>query len=99
MSNSVGACGTLVLQSVSQDTTRNISRMESVIDDTARAFKSMSKSVFSYLKDTNRQTVELGAKVEDNQKSSQDNKERIQGKSTELVSVKAFLELHEDKLG
>ena len=99
MSNSVGACGTLVLQSVSQETTRNISRMESVIDETARAFESMSKSVTKYLKDTNRQIVELGAKVENNQKSSQNNKEKIQGNSQELVSVKAHLELHEDKLG
>ena len=73
--------------------------MDSVIDDTAIAFESTSKSVFSYLKDTNRPTVELGAKVKDNQKSSQDNRERIQGNSTELISVKAFLELHEDKLG
>ena len=54
MSNSAGACGTLVLQSVSQDTTRNISRIESVIDETARAFESMSKLVLKYLKDTNR---------------------------------------------
>ena len=64
--------------------------MESAIEETARVFESMSKLAFSYLKDTNRQTVELGAKVEDNQKSSQDNKERIQGNATELVSVKDF---------
>ena len=73
--------------------------MESFIDKTARAFASTSKLVVKYLKDTNRQIVELGAKVEDNQKSSQNNKERIQGNSHELVSVKAHLELHEDKLG
>ena len=44
--------------------------MESVIDETARAFKSMSKLVVKYLKDTNTQNVDLGAKAEDNQKSS-----------------------------
>ena len=43
--------------------------------------------------------MELGAKVEDNQKSSQDNRERIQGNSTKLIWIKAHLELHEDKLG
>ena len=41
--------------------------------------------------------MELGAKVKDNQKSSQNNRERIQGNSHKLVSVKAHLELHEDK--
>ena len=51
---------------MSQETIRNIFRMESAIDETARVFESTSKSVFSYLKDTNRQTVELGAKVDDN---------------------------------
>ena len=73
--------------------------MESAIEETARVFESMSKLAFSYLKDTNRQTVEQGAKVEDNQKSIQDNKERIQGNATEIFSVKALLELHEDKIG
>ena len=72
--------------------------MENAIEETARVFENTSKLAFSYLKDTNRQTVEQGAKVEDNQKSIQDNKERIQGNATEINSVKAFFELHEDKL-
>ena len=37
--------------------------------------------------------------MEDNQKSIQDNKERIQGNATEIFSVKALLELHKDNIG
>ena len=37
--------------------------------------------------------------MEANQKNIQDNKERIQGNATEIFSVKAILELHEDKIG
>ena len=73
--------------------------MEAAIEETARSFENTSKLAFSWLKDTDRQTLEQGVKVEDNQKSIQDNKERIQGNATEIFSVKALLELHEDKIG
>ena len=73
--------------------------MEAAIEETARSFKNTSKLAFSWLKDTNRQTLEQGVKVEYNQKSIQDNKERIWGNATKIFSVKALIELQEDKIG
>ena len=53
---------------------------------------------FSWLKDTNSLALEQEAKVGENKKNIQDNKERIQGNVTEIFSVKANQKLNEDKI-
>ena len=73
--------------------------MEAAIKGTARLFKETFRLAFSWLKDTNSLALEQEVKVGENKNNIQDNKARIQGNVTEIFSVKANQELHEDKIG
>ena len=72
--------------------------MEDTFKEASKVFKNSTKLTFSWLNNTNRQNVEQGVKEEENQKSIQSNKERIQGNATKISSAKTFIELHEDRI-
>ena len=72
--------------------------MEEAFEDVSKAFDLLTKLAFNWVNNTNWRTVEHGVKVEDNQKSIQRNKERIQENTTKISSAKACIELHEDRI-
>jgi len=72
--------------------------MEEAFKDVSKAFDLSNKLAFGWVSDTNRKTVEQGAKIEDNQKGIQSNQEQIQNNITEIYGAKACIELHKDRI-
>ena len=72
--------------------------MEEAFKDVSKAFNLSTKLAIGWVSDTNRKTVEQGAKIEDNQKGIQSNQEQIQNNVTEISGAKACIELHEDRI-
>ena len=72
--------------------------MEEAFKDVSKAFNLSTKLAFGWVSDTNRKTVEQGAKIEDNQKGIQSNQEQIQNNVSEISGANACIELHEDRI-